>query len=207
MVIYSYVIKRDYGFAPNPFFGYCTLATCKPKIRKNAKIGDWVIGTGSAAKNSEFKKKLIYAMCVEEKIEFNDYWNDARFTNKKPVMNGSKRQLYGDNIYHKDSRKKKFIQENSHHSLEDGLVNIKNYTKDISGIFVLVSKKFWYFGKKAIPIPDKLIGIIKSGRSHRKIEDTTLIRAFVKWIQKQKESSFIGNPIEFSREFARYKGE
>ena len=31
---YSYIITRDYGFAPNPFGGVCTLATCKPKIRK-----------------------------------------------------------------------------------------------------------------------------------------------------------------------------
>jgi hypothetical protein len=48
-------VARDYGFAPNPFFGVCTLATCKPKIRKAAAIGDWVVGTGSSRL---MKKKL-----------------------------------------------------------------------------------------------------------------------------------------------------
>ena len=46
MKIYSYIVKRDYGFAPNPFYGYCTLATCKPVIRKHAEIGDIIVGIG-----------------------------------------------------------------------------------------------------------------------------------------------------------------
>ena len=41
--LYLYVVDRDFGFAPNPFHGVCTLATCKPKIRKFAKVGDWII--------------------------------------------------------------------------------------------------------------------------------------------------------------------
>lgn len=207
MILYSYVIVRDFGFAPNPFFGYCTLATCKPNIRKNAQIGDWVIGTGSAAKDSNFNNRLIYAMCVEEKLAFDDYWNDTRFYKKRPVMNGSRMQWYGDNIYHIDSKTGKFIQENSHHSLKDGLVNINNYNRDLSGKFVLISKAYWYFGEKAILIPDKFKGIIKSGRQYRKIDDTALIRAFVVWIQKQKWHAFIGNPAQFSGEFKRFKGE
>src|SRR5882762_6472831 len=46
--LYSYVVARDFGFAPNPFYGFCTLATCKPRIRAHACVGDWVLGTGSA---------------------------------------------------------------------------------------------------------------------------------------------------------------
>jgi len=206
-MLYSYVMVRDFGFAPNPFFGYCTLATCKPDIRKGAQIGDWVIGTGSAAKNSNFKNRLIYTMRIEEKLTFDNYWNDARFINKKPVMNGSRMQWYGDNIYHIDSNTGKFIQENSHHSLRDGLVNMNNYKRDISGKFVLISKTYWYFGREAILIPDKLKGIIKSGRQYRKIDDEALIRAFVVWIKKQQGYAFIGRPAQFSEEFVRYKGE
>ena len=44
MNLYSYVITRDYGFAPNPFWNICTLATCKPQIREHALKGDWVAG-------------------------------------------------------------------------------------------------------------------------------------------------------------------
>ncbi len=47
MYIYSYVLRYDDGVAPNPFFGFCTLAVCKPVIRRKAQVGDWIIGTGS----------------------------------------------------------------------------------------------------------------------------------------------------------------
>jgi hypothetical protein len=39
--LYVYAITRDFGFAPNPFHGSCTLATCKPELESLLK---WVIG-------------------------------------------------------------------------------------------------------------------------------------------------------------------
>lgn len=77
MKIYSYVVRYDSGFAPNPFEKFCSLATCKPRIRKNIQVGDWVIGTGSI--ENVGNKKLIYAMQVEEKMTFDKYWEDKRF--------------------------------------------------------------------------------------------------------------------------------
>lgn len=35
---YSYVVARDFGFAPNPFNGFLTLATCKPKSENGLKL-------------------------------------------------------------------------------------------------------------------------------------------------------------------------
>ena len=51
MRLYSYVLDHDYGFAPNPFYDVCTLATCKPSIRERAAIGDYVVGTGCAKRH------------------------------------------------------------------------------------------------------------------------------------------------------------
>lgn len=51
--LFSYVLRFDDGAAPNPFWGTCTLAICKPDIRRTANIDDWIIGTGS--KNSKLK--------------------------------------------------------------------------------------------------------------------------------------------------------
>jgi hypothetical protein len=62
--LYSYVVARDYGFAPNPFFGVCTLATCKPQIRKHAQVGDWIVGTG--AKCNRLDGHLVYVMKVQQ---------------------------------------------------------------------------------------------------------------------------------------------
>ena len=52
MNLYSYVITRDYGFAPNPFWNICTLATCKPQIREHALKGDWCFPNKKILRNS-----------------------------------------------------------------------------------------------------------------------------------------------------------
>src|ERR1039458_1212005 len=80
--LHSYVVARDYGFAPNPFFGICTLATCKPGIRGVAQIGDWVVGTGSKARGRD--THIVYAMRVTGAMTFDQYWTDPRFQAKKP---------------------------------------------------------------------------------------------------------------------------
>ena len=115
--MFSYVVARDYGFAPNPFFGVCTLATCKPRVRKTAAIGDWVIGTGSAKRGRQ--GYLVYAMRVAEALTFNEYWADPRFQQKKPNLRGSLKQAFGDNIYFRDESEQ-WNQLDSHHSYQGG---------------------------------------------------------------------------------------
>jgi Nucleotide modification associated domain 2 len=44
MRLFSYKMTNDSGFAPNPFWGRLTLATCKPEIRKAKRVGDWIAG-------------------------------------------------------------------------------------------------------------------------------------------------------------------
>lgn len=82
MKLYSYFLRFDTGFALNPFGKYCTLATRKLRIRKKAKPGDWVIGTGSAQAIGD--KKLVYAIQAKEKLAFSEYWEDPRFAEKRP---------------------------------------------------------------------------------------------------------------------------
>lgn len=166
MKIFSYVVSRDFGFAPNPFFGFCTLATCKPKIRKDAKVGDWIIGTNATIKKKP--KHLIFAMKVEEKIAFNEYWTDPRFINKKPILSGSRKYQYGDNIYHKENNE--WYQLPSHHSEEDGSPNQLNIKTDTQYDGVLISSFFYYFGRNSLALPHNLQSIIKVGRGHKYID-------------------------------------
>ena len=93
MRLFSYVITVDAGFAPNPYHDFCTLAVCKPKIRKTASVGDWVIGTGSKMKG--LQNRLIYAMRVTEEMKFNAYWTDPRFRRKRPDIYGNRVQVRG----------------------------------------------------------------------------------------------------------------
>ncbi len=84
MRLYSYKVRYDIGFAPNPFHGVCTLATCKPRIRAGASVGDWVVGVGSASQGT--LGRLVFGMQVEEKMTFDEYWDDERFQSKKPIV-------------------------------------------------------------------------------------------------------------------------
>ena len=188
MKLYSYIITRDFGFAPNPFHGYCTLATCKPRIRCTASIGDVIVGVGSGAKNSTLKNKLVYAMIVQEKMTYDEYWADNRFHCKKPIMSGSLLQMYGDNIYHTDSKLGVIVQENSHHSYDEGKTNYKNYNRDVPGQYVLISQEYWYWGGVGIDIPNKFLCLANVARNHIVIKDENLIADFLLWLRSLEGS-------------------
>src|SRR4051812_1851154 len=67
--LFTYTIPVDDGAAPNPFHGMCSLAICKPGIRRVAKKGDWVAGLGSKkAHSGDLSRKLVYAMRVDASI-------------------------------------------------------------------------------------------------------------------------------------------
>lgn len=204
MNYFSYKIEHDYGLAPNPFGGYCTLAVCKGQIRANARlsIGDWVIGTGSRAlENISGKSQLhhlIFAMQVEEKISFDEYWTDDRFQYKKPVINGTLVQLYGDNFYHKNQEKGEWIQENSAHSLPDGSCNTNHLKRDTNSENVLISQTFYYFGDKAPLIPDEYLEVCSEGRNIKSVgipKDTA--DAFINWLTQNFEKGVHGDPINW----------
>ena len=63
MNMFSYVITHDSGFAPNPFQGFLTLATCKPLVRKTAKVGDVLVGTGSASTVGNTRLGSLVRLC------------------------------------------------------------------------------------------------------------------------------------------------
>ncbi len=198
MNYYSYKIEHDFGLAPNPFGGYCTLAVCKPQIRNNRKlnIGDWIFGTGSKKLNR--LHQLIYAMQVEEKLSFNQYWKDERFQYKKPVVNGSISQMYGDNFYHQNTKTGKWIQEDSAHSLKDGSPNPKHIERDIGGKYVLTSQIFYYFGVDSIPIPMEYITICSNGRGLKSTSiPTEVANNFISWLQKNYEKGIHADPINW----------
>lgn len=65
--LFTYTIPVDDGAAPNPFNGMCSLAICKPGIRRVAKPDDWIAGLGSKkAPSGDLSGRLVYAMRVEE---------------------------------------------------------------------------------------------------------------------------------------------
>lgn len=198
---FSYVVARDHGFAPNPFNGFCTLATCKPPIRKDAEIGDWVIGTGSAKRGTV--GRLVFAMQICEKMTFNDYWSDPRFATRRPVMNGSLKKMYGDNIYQHSNGSWK--QMDSHHSHDDGTPNEHNLERDTSVDSVLFANTFYYFGGSTIDVPEDLVQrIVKRGPGYRCFEESD-IKMLVTTVLNDYEVGYQDDPAQFSS-FQRYDG-
>lgn len=204
--LYIYVIARDFGFAPNPFHGTCTLATCKPGIRKGATVGDWILGVGGA-KLGPANRKCILLMKVSEKLSFEDYWEDDRFSLKKPSRNGSNVQMLGDNIYHKN-RRGDWIQEDSHHSNEDGSTNSLNLNRDTGDSDqVLTSNYFFYFGDKAIPVDLASINYV-SGLGFKKIKlsDSKAARDLIEIVYKKNKHNInyvISDPCQFMNSHRR----
>lgn len=199
MKYFSYKIEHDYGLAPNPFHGYCTLAVCKSSIRsnKNLEIGDWIIGTGSKSLGN--LHELIFAMRTEEKITFNEYWQDIRFEKKKPIINGSLVQMYGDNFYHQSKVSGEWIQENSAHSLANGTKNEGHLSRDIGGEFVLISKKFYYFGCKSFLVPDEYLDICSEGRDMKSVSiPTDVAEKFIIWLQTNYSIGIHGDPTSWN---------
>lgn len=204
MKLYSYVIPRDYGFAPNPYFHYCTLATCKPVIRKCAQVGDWIAGFGAAA--SPVREKLVVLMRVEETMSFDEYWEDERFRCKRPVFNKGVIHMYGDNIYHHVGEE--WMQEFSHHSMQDGSINYVNLNRDTKTDRVLIAKDFYYFGNNAIDIPQKFEMLIRKGRNHIVCTDESIINDFTGYMREKYDERIYGVPYSRKKgNFTYYKGE
>lgn len=202
MRLYSYIVARDFGFAPNPFFGFCTLATCKPKIRAGASVGDWIIGTGAKSRY-DFAGRLIYAMQVSEVLGFDAYWNDPRFLRKRPNLNGSLKVIYGDNIYRCEGNR--WIQANSHHSLENGRPNKANIAWDTGVDRLLIGTKFVYWGRSAPTIPKRFRPFRGTGedicckaQGHRVFGEQLAI-AFADWLGQQGKWGLRGEPLEFAK--------
>ena len=187
MRLYIYVVVYDHGFAPNPYFGYCTLATCKSGIRKGAQLGDWIAGVGSRRKSHA--GQLIFAMKVEETLSFEDYWMDPRFLCKRPFRSGSLKLRYGDNIYHRSIDNETWLQEDSAHSCADGTIDLRHMQIDTRAPRVLISQHYSYFGGSAIDIPERFWSWdsydlrLKLGRNYLCNFPSDFREAFIDWIE------------------------
>ncbi len=197
MKLYSYVVAIDDGFAPNPFYRFCTLATCKPKIRRYAQVGDWILGTGS--KKNGRQGTLVYAMRVTDKLTYDSYWNDQRFAEKRPNLHQSIRKSRGDNIYHRNPENGLWIQEDSCHSNGDGTPNQDHITRDTGSDNVLISDDFIYRGGgPGIQVPDfNGTTVCHTGLGHRNKFPEAAVESFIAWVRSLSESGYCYDPLEW----------
>ena len=141
----------------NTFGGTCTLTICKPVIRRTADIGDWVIGTGSKnakcndGKIHDLSQKIVYAMKVESIKSLQDYdpYCQTSLPDKIPDWSSTDwKRLVGDCIYDYSKSAVPTIRGKIH--------NESNRPTDLRGINALISNHFYYFGEKAVELPEGL---------------------------------------------------
>lgn len=174
-MLYSYCIPYDDGAAPNPFWGTCTLAICKPVIRRTAHLGDWVVGTGSV--NTNTAGRVVYAMEVTATRSMADYdaWTQRQLQRKVPDWSSrDHRRRLGDSIY--DFSVTPPRQRRGVH--DPGNVEV-----DLGGKNVLISDHFYYFGDHAVALPPELLAIVKQGQGHRSWSNEAYADTFVRWIE------------------------
>lgn len=176
--LFTYTIPADDGAAPNPFNGMCTLAICKPKIRSVAKRGDWVAGLGSKdASSGDLSGCLVYAMEVEEVMSLAEYDRHAaqQWPHRIPnVKSLSLQERLGDCIYDFSSGSPR---------QRPGVHGPGNKDADLNGKNVLISRHFFYFGAKAIPLPEELLGICHQTQGHKSNCNEQYFAPFVDWIK------------------------
>jgi len=173
----TYLITNDTGLAPNPYWGICTLAVCTPN-HQGARLdkGDWL--AGFLTKNRGYK--FVYAMEISERLHMNDYFNDPRFSSKKPNLHGNWMERCGDNFYSQLSDGTWKQHRNRFHLGSDYL------EKDTNKPIVFVGNRFWYFGNEAPHLPSHFLPLV-GGRGIRKKHDRDLVLKFCDWVETYEE--------------------
>ena len=172
--LFRYILKDDKGMAPCVEDGIMTLATCKPKIRRSAKMGDWIAGF---MPRPHKRGLLVYAGRVARILDWGQY--EAEFRGRKDAVyrklpNGGFKRLRDD--YHADKKRMK---------------------KDLCGpVVVFDEKAFWYFGGNPEELPDCLRHLAASVRDYQvkgaKEDDEKRLE---KWLRsKHKHGGVHGEP-------------
>ena len=201
MNLYTYTLRYDDGAAPNPFWGICSLAIRKPAIRRSAEVDDWIVGLGAVnSPVGDIADHMVYAMKVTSKMTLEDYdqFCNTFVPKKKPDWrNRDYRMRMGDCIYN--------YVAGSEPKMRTGIHLEENKEKDLSGLYALVSKQFYYFGDQPIKLPDGLRPIMPTNQRHQSEENQPYVELFINWIENldQRPNKVLGEPqrkAEYLRE-------
>ncbi len=165
--IYTYILRYDGGFAPNPFHGWCTLACCKPKIRAMAKRGDWIVGI--TPRDRGRGHRVAYAMRVAKTLSVNEYWRSPTFRTKRPRGKSGIPivERCGDNCYRPVAHGKfRQVRRSGHWDHKNDREDSGTMEHDLGGVQVLVARRFCYYGANAVRLPTRF-AFARPARGHR----------------------------------------
>lgn len=189
--LFTYKVAYDGGSAPNPYHNICTLAICKPAIRRVAKPNDVIVGLACAPDDT----RIVYCMVVEHVLPWSQYIQAC--TGKGEVPTGMSPHHLRKKVPNSASDPGDCIWTDAHKYV-DALPSWSShggpeeFDRDVrNGENVLLSGKFWYFGKgdeHEIRLDrDKLSALIP-GRGHRSNSNTGFREAFVDFFNSELRS-------------------
>ncbi|MDR3510338.1 MAG: hypothetical protein P4L73_01775 [Caulobacteraceae bacterium] len=142
---YRYVLAYDDGWAPCIDGGLVTLATCKPRIRRGAEVGDWVAGFYPGSQN---RGVVAWVGRVASKLAIGDYektYRGRRDAVYRPKFDGTVERLKPG--YHPDANE---------------------IRKDLSApVLVFDESATWFFGDTPYELPVDLLPLAARGQGHR----------------------------------------
>lgn len=191
--LYSYCLKVDDGAAPNPFGGICSLAICKPPIRRAAQVGDWIVGHGSARSPiGDISDRIVYAMRVSRVVTMPEYDELSRTDLVAKLPNVASPELWrraGDSIYD---------FQRGEPQLRPSVHKPWHMAKDLSGRNVLLSDHFFYFGENAVPLRPDLHPILRRGQGFKSNANAGLLEPFEEWVEGLglRANELHGDPID-----------
>lgn len=130
--IYVYKLVVDNGGAPCIHGDVLSLSICKPRIRVDANMGDWVVGFGGKS-SPKLRERLIYIAKVTEVAASGEYYRDAMYHSRP------------DCIYRATDAGYEYIEGSQYHSKED-LEHDLGVPHSYGRARSLLSKRFAYFG-------------------------------------------------------------
>lgn len=196
----TYRLHHDLGFAPNPFFGWCTLACCMPKLRRYAQVGDIVVGMAGQGSDGlgRLYPRLIYWMRVDEVLTFDGYWHDPRFARKRPAIPGPKLRMVGDRVYRHDEGAGQWVADVSmHHDGRSQRLTQAHLAKDTSVDRILVGRHFTYWGGSGPKLPEELIAQFPRSRNYKRARSRAEAQALRNFLAIDTPLRVVADPADW----------
>ena len=160
-MLYTYKVTIDNGSAPCTSNNVLSLAICKPKIRKNAKIGDIIVG---------FCAKSMQLKCNNPQILYI-----ARVTDIRSM----------ENYYDTYPKRKDCIYDSKLQQKKNAFHTCTNINTDLSGKNVLLSNDYIFFGNKYISVNENF-NEIEPNRGHFSHKNNIYEKQFIEYFENLK---------------------
>lgn len=185
--IFVYKLTADNGGAPCVQDGMLSLCICKPRIRKSAKEGDWIIGLGGKALGG----RVIYVAQVCKTLLGGEYYGGSkgRYTGRR------------DCIYRWSQKCKIYTPIKAplyHGPCGDSAHDLGSEADGYKKAFCLTSKQFIYFGENEMQVDANLYASMAKIRDYRKNHDSGTRRQWIDFMcraNQEFEDKYKGRQI------------